>query len=188
MLDNFIIKKILKCKKCVRIVAITVMVCACFYLVYRTHIVFNIEPVYTHFFYIPSLLAVIWWRKKGLIVPIVISVMLLSAMADSLELSHHVINDFFQTMVLISVSIMTLFFIERMDKGVKEKGIFINSLKESEEKFKVLFESSQDALMTLSPPAWKFNSVNKTGTKLFGVSSKEEFLSKAPWEYSPEYQ
>ena len=31
-----------------------------------------------------------------------------------------------------------------------------NALKESEEKFRILYESSRDAIMTLAPPTWRF--------------------------------
>jgi len=67
-------------------------------------------------------------------------------------------------------------------KEIEEK------LKESEEKFRTLFNNSKDALMTLEPPTWKFTSGNPSIVKMFGVKDEKEFLSLRPWEVSPKYQ
>ena len=64
----------------------------------------------------------------------------------------------------------------------------ITERKKAEERFKVLFESSRDAIMTLAPPDWKFTSGNPATLKLFGTKSEAEFVSLGPWELSPQYQ
>lgn len=58
----------------------------------------------------------------------------------------------------------------------------------SEKRFRILFESSRDAIMTLEPPSWKFTSCNFATVQLFGVKGEEEFFSKGPWDLSPEFQ
>ena len=35
--------------------------------------------VFTHLFYIPIIMASIWWRKRGIIVPLVLSVLLIGS-------------------------------------------------------------------------------------------------------------
>jgi len=65
----------------------------------------------------------------------------------------------------------------------------ITEMKESQEKkYKLLYESSADAIMTLEPPKWKFTSGNPMTLKMFKLKNEKEFTSKAPWEYSPKYQ
>jgi PAS domain S-box-containing protein len=64
----------------------------------------------------------------------------------------------------------------------------ITERKEAEEKYKSLYESSADAIMTLEPPSWKFTSGNPATIKMFKIKNEKEFISKAPWEYSPKYQ
>lgn len=59
---------------------------------------------------------------------------------------------------------------------------------DAEEKYKALFESSSDAIMTLAPPAWKFTDGNPATIKMFRVKDNAEFESLGPWELSPEYQ
>lgn len=51
-----------------------------------------------------------------------------------------------------------------------------------------LFEQSTDAIMTLTPPGWKFVRANPATLRLFGFSSHEEFVSAEPWVLSPEFQ
>ena len=62
------------------------------------------------------------------------------------------------------------------------------ALHESEEKFRRLFESSQDAIMVIAPPSWRFTSGNPATVKMFGAKSEEEFTAHGSWELSPERQ
>ena len=62
------------------------------------------------------------------------------------------------------------------------------ALRESEERLRVLFESSQDAIMTLEPPDWNFTSGNPATKSLFRVESTQEFAAYKPANLSPEWQ
>lgn len=57
-----------------------------------------------------------------------------------------------------------------------------------DEMYKVLYESSKDALMILEPPDWKFTSGNPATIALFGAKDEKEFISKGPGELSPKKQ
>ncbi len=61
-------------------------------------------------------------------------------------------------------------------------------LRESEERFRKLFDSAHDALMTLNPPTWKFTSGNPSIMNMFKVKNVKEFLTYGPWDISPEKQ
>ena len=61
-------------------------------------------------------------------------------------------------------------------------------LRASEDRYRNLFESSRDAIMTLEPPSWRFTSGNPATVKIFGVKDEEEFISHGPWGLSPERQ
>jgi PAS domain S-box-containing protein len=61
-------------------------------------------------------------------------------------------------------------------------------LKESEERFKLLYSTSRDALMTLEPPLWKFTAGNPATVEMFRTKDEKEFISLSPWELSPQYQ
>jgi len=72
--------------------------------------------------------------------------------------------------------------------NVTEEYKLRDSLRDSEEKFRSLFESSHEALMTLAPPAWRFTSGNQAMAEMFGAKTVNEFLTFSPWELSPELQ
>ncbi|MDD5431293.1 MAG: CHASE domain-containing protein, partial [Candidatus Pacebacteria bacterium] len=57
----------------------------------------------------------------------------------------------------------------------------------SEERYRSLFMESKDAIMTSTPEAG-FLSGNPAAIKLFGCRDEKEFLSKTPYDLSPEYQ
>ncbi len=61
-------------------------------------------------------------------------------------------------------------------------------LRESEERHRLLFDQSWDALMTLAPPSWKFTSGNPAAYKLFGIQDEAEFTSLGPWDLAPGLQ
>ena len=71
---------------------------------------------------------------------------------------------------------------ERQHQRIEE------SLRDSEAKHRVLFESSRDALMILAPPSWRFTSGNPATVAMFRAKDEAEFVSKCLWELSPERQ
>jgi PAS domain S-box-containing protein len=62
------------------------------------------------------------------------------------------------------------------------------TLRVSEARHRSLFEKSHDALMTLVPPDWRFTAANSTTLAMFGAPDEQDFISRAPSEYSPEAQ
>jgi len=62
------------------------------------------------------------------------------------------------------------------------------NLRSSEIRYRTLFESSQDAVMTLAPPSWKFTSGNPATCAMFRAKDEAVFTSLGPWEISPEKQ
>ncbi len=63
-----------------------------------------------------------------------------------------------------------------------------SALLESENKYRILFESSRDAIMLLEPPDWLFTGANAATIEMFRASDVNEFISVSPWVISPEYQ
>jgi PAS domain S-box-containing protein len=62
------------------------------------------------------------------------------------------------------------------------------ALQESEEKFRRLFDSAHDALMTLEPPTWRFTDANPATLAMFKAKSVAEFIAHGPGDLSPEKQ
>ncbi|MFH1369038.1 MAG: ATP-binding protein [Elusimicrobiota bacterium] len=71
---------------------------------------------------------------------------------------------------------------------ITERNKYENNLRDSEEMFRVLFNSSSDALMTLEPPLWNFTTCNPATLKMFVCKDEMEFCSFPLWKLSPEFQ
>ncbi len=63
-----------------------------------------------------------------------------------------------------------------------------DALRASEGRYRVFFNNSHDAFMTLGPPSWKFTSANPAMVEMFRARDEEEMTSIGPWQASPEYQ
>ena len=62
------------------------------------------------------------------------------------------------------------------------------ALREREERFRALFDTAQDAIMTLAPPSWQFTSANPAAVKMFQAENEADIISRTPWDLSPEGQ
>ncbi len=63
-----------------------------------------------------------------------------------------------------------------------------DKLRESEERYRVIFNASHDALMTLEPPDFRFTSCNAAAVQMFGFKDESECVKFGPWDVSPENQ
>ena len=74
----------------------------------------------------------------------------------------------------------------QLDREVSERKKIEADLKNSEVKFRTLFESSSDAFMLFDKDA--FFDCNEATLKIFDCPSKEEFCKLNPWDLSPDKQ
>jgi PAS domain S-box-containing protein len=58
----------------------------------------------------------------------------------------------------------------------------------TDERYRVLLEGSRDAIMTLTPPSWRFSSGNPAAVKMFGARDEDHFVSFGPRVLSPPLQ
>ncbi len=71
-------------------------------------------------------------------------------------------------------------------RDITEKRKIKKALEESEQKYRTLFNNSQDAILILENN--KFSDCNQSAVKLFGYNSKKELINIHPSKISPEYQ
>jgi len=64
----------------------------------------------------------------------------------------------------------------------------MEAVEKNEKRYRTIFESSRDAVMTLAPPFWKFTSGNTATVRMFRTKDEKAFISLGPWEVSPKYQ
>lgn len=87
------------------------------------------------------------------------------------------------TITLAGTKYLMDFFHDNTERKIDE-----DKLLKSEKKYKALFESSWDAIMTLEPPSWKFTSCNSATINLFRTKDEAEFITYEPWKISPKLQ
>jgi diguanylate cyclase (GGDEF)-like protein/PAS domain S-box-containing protein len=91
--------------------------------------------------------------------------------------------------ILISLLLAKLYTQMRQQTMLRQK---INhrtqDLAASEARYRILFNRSRDALMTLAPPTWQFTDANQAALNLFGAKNLDEFSKLGPWQLSPERQ
>ena len=64
-------------KELSKIIIMGFLLTVCIFLTYYFHFILKTEVIFTHLFYIPILLASLWWARKGIIVSVCLAMMLL---------------------------------------------------------------------------------------------------------------
>jgi len=93
---------------------------------------------------------------------------------DELELFAEVVNDL--SFALHTIELVT----QRQQAEI--------ALKQSEHWHRLLFEKSRDALLTLTPPEWRYTTANRATVELFGAVDEADFVARDPDEFSPPLQ
>ncbi|MDD4890306.1 MAG: PAS domain S-box protein, partial [Phycisphaerae bacterium] len=75
-----------------------------------------------------------------------------------------------------------------LEQAMTQQTALADALSVTERRYRSLFECTRDALMTLSPPSWKFTSANPATLEMFRVKDVAEFASLSPGDLSPDAQ
>ena len=134
-----IIIKINKNEEKYRILVIIALLSVSAFLTYYFQVLLKISIIYTHFFYVPIILACLWWKRKGLIVPIFLAILLIF-FPIFLGLNFIRIDDCFRVFIFLSVGIIISILSEQISKSEQQ-------LKESEEWFLTTCKSIGDAVI-----------------------------------------
>ncbi len=78
--------------------------------------------------------------------------------------------------------------VEGVARDITERRRAEEAMRVSEERYRVFFNNSRDAFMTLEPPFWNFSSANPAMVEMFRAKDIAEMTSVAPWEASSEFQ
>ncbi len=168
-----------------KILAMVILLAIASFLTYYFHVVIRTSIVYTHFFYIPIILATTWWKRKGLIVVIFLAALLIlsDVFLQNTVPSYDDILRIFMFMVVGFLVAVLSETIAKSDELVSER---TSKLRESEAKYRTLYESSSDAIMLLDEKG--FFDCNNATLQIFGFSKTEDLIKAHPADVSPPYQ
>lgn len=153
-----------------KVLVVAILLAAAASLIYYFHAVRGTGVLFTHLFYIPIIFATLWWKRKGLIVPIFLAVIL--------NLSHiyfrgdvMTYNDQIRSLMFIVIGFITAELSGKIARGEEV-------LRKSHEELQVaslyargLIEASLDPLVTIGQDG-KITDVNKAFELATGISRK----------------
>ena len=159
----------------VRIAIMAILLGSACFLTYYFHEVLGTGTVFTHLFYIPIILAALWWKRKGLFVAIFLAaVLILSHVFFRPDVLTQ--NDYFRGLMFVGVSLVAVMLCERIAKIEK-------TLRQTGNYTRHLMESSPDFQMTLDKDG-RIMDVNEAFEQVVGKSRKD-VIGTSIYEYFP---
>ncbi len=168
-----------------KILVMVILLAISSFLTYYFHAVLRTGIVFTHFFYIPIILAATWWKRKGLIIVMFLAALLI---LSDVFLTNTVLSydDIPRIFMFMFIAFLVVVLSERLAKSEGMVNGRTNELRESDAKYRTLYESSSDAIMMLDEKG--FFDCNNATLRMFGFSEKEDFTRVHPADISPPYQ
>ena len=128
-------------KKSYKIIIMLILLAISVFLTYYFHFVLGTGTIFTHIFYFPIILAAIWWKRKGLIIPIFLAVLLIFSYFLAPNINYPLYDDIFRVFIFMAVGIVVVV----LSEEIEQKDI---KLRESEQKFRSLANSAVDGIIT----------------------------------------
>ena len=154
----------------VRISVLAVLMGVSIALIFYFHFILHVRIVFSHFFYIPIILAALWFKRKSLILTGILSFLLL---ASAYYLGFSLSEDIFRVLMFFFVNTVTIFLSEQIDAQRRQ-------LEESEKKYRSLFELSPKYILVLNLKG-KILDLNKATSELIGLK-KGKLVGKSIFE------
>jgi PAS domain S-box-containing protein len=159
---------------------------ACIFLAVYVGFFLGIAIIYTHLFYIPILLAGIWYPKRAVYIAFVLGILhILVTTFSPLPLSF---NEFARAALFILVAYVVGFVSERAKEEQRLRKRAEDTLRESEGRFRELFDNMSSGVAVYEAidqgKDFIFKDFNKAGEQIEGVK-KEDIIGKRVTEVFP---
>jgi PAS domain S-box-containing protein len=124
-----------------KIIIIIILLMIAVVLTYYFHFILGTGTIFTHFFYFPIILAGIWWKRKGLVIPIFLSAVLIISYFLAPNLNYPLYEDISRVIVFMAIGIVVVL----LSEDIAQKDI---KLRVSQEKFRSVADSAIDGIIT----------------------------------------
>ena len=127
------------------------------------HIFLRVEIVFTHIFYIPIVLAALWFERRSFIVTALLgTVLIVTNIMASLSGFY---EDLLRVSVMLFVNLITVLLAESIEESEEV-------IRETEEKYRTIVETARDAIITADERG-RVVSWNHGAEKIFGYTADE---------------
>ena len=116
----------LESKEKYKILVMAILLAGACYLTYYFHVVRETGTIFTHYFYIPIILAALWWKRKGLVVAIFLAALIIFSHVFVRE-EVVAANDYFRALMFIAIAFVAATLSERIAKA-HEKTAHLNAI------------------------------------------------------------
>lgn len=119
----------------IKILLIIILVIISCLLIYYFEIILKTSILVAHFFYFPSILACLWWKRKGLFIPVFLAIILIifNLIPEYDFFNLETLNNFLRAISLIIVGIVVCFLSEHISKREIEFNVIMEDLRRSNE-------------------------------------------------------
>ncbi len=155
-------------------------------LTYYFHVVLNTGKVFTHFFYLPIILASLWWKRKGFVVALFLAAFLIFS-NFFFRAEEVTVNDYLRAGMFILISVIVGQLQEHISRAeqkskrsLDERKKAEQALRESEEQYRTIFETTGTATMIVEEDG-VISMVSSEFEKIFGYP-REEIEGTNEWE------
>lgn len=131
----------MKLKTGYKLAVVVFMVAGATFLTVYFHLVLKTETIFTHLFYIPIILAAIWWTWKGLLVAVYLSLLLTTSDAFLLKKAMTADN-YYRAAMFIVIGVVVAALSSAVSKRERK-------LEASEQRYRTLLESLNEGIVAL---------------------------------------
>ncbi len=99
-----------------KVALISILVLACLSMIVVFYGIFHTGTVFTHFFYIPIIMASLWWGRKGIAVAVILALSLVAAYL-MMQPYFTTIDDYIRAVMYIVISVVVAILSERITRA-----------------------------------------------------------------------
>lgn len=148
----------------IKVLIIIILLAIALFFTYLFHFVLREGVVFSHFFYVPIILATLWWGRRGLIVPVGLSAILILSHYLS-GLTTPLYEDMLRSLMFLAIGVVVTILSEEITARHEK-------LHASEEKFRSVTETAVDGIITTDVRG-NIILFNQSVLDIFGYSSEE---------------
>lgn len=164
-----------------RVLIVLALLAVSFLLTYYFHVILDSGTLFSHFFYIPIVLSAFWWKRKGLIVPVLLSLYMIISRRCCIDEGMVTYDDYLRSAMFVATALVVAILSERVTKAEKK-------VDEGEVRYRSMVEHMSDGVAMLEAVEngrdFLFLDINEAAERIDGVK-REHVIGRRLTEVFP---